>query len=348
MGTWNKFSSIILLLITFGLLYLLGPILTPFLSAALLAYLVNPIVNQLMRFHIPRLFSVTLVFIILFLLIVLIILLFIPLIQDQIQILIEVMPAIADWVQREFIPWLSQSLGIEGLININMMKTTLLQQWTKAGGVATQFLNTAVRSGFVLIEWLINLFLIPVVTFYLLRDWKKLIKGIHDLIPRKIEPTISQLMKESDIVLGAFLRGQLLVMLALGIIYAIGLSLIGLKIGIVVGLLTGLLCIIPYLGTIVGVVTASVAAVVQFGQFKYVLLVWLVFVIGQTIESTLLTPNLVGDRIGLHPVAVIFAVLAGGSLFGFFGVLLALPVAAVVMVWLRFLHKHYRESKLYR
>lgn len=348
MQTWNNGLIFFLVLIVCGLLYLLAPILTPFLIGALLAYLVNPLVDRLMKFHIPRLMSVIIVFAVLFLIITLLVLLLIPLIQDQIQVLTDTLPNIIEWGQKQFLPWITQFFGAQEFINVTIMKKTLIEQWSKAGGFATQFVNTAVRGGFVLAEWLINLVLIPVVTFYLLRDWKKLLKGIHDLIPRKIEPTLVKLFQESDSVLSAFFRGQLLVMLSLGLIYAIGLSLIGLKIGIIVGLVSGLISIVPYLGAIVGVVTASVAAFVQFGEFKYVMLVWLVFIIGQSIESMLLTPNLVGDRIGLHPVAVIFAILAGGSIFGFFGILLALPVAAVFMVGLRFLHKRYRASKLYQ
>jgi predicted PurR-regulated permease PerM len=189
---------------------------------------------------------------------------------------------------------------------------------------------------------------VPVVTFYLLLDWNKIIKNIDQLLPRSIEPTIAKLIKESDQVLSAFFRGQLLVMLGLSIIYGVGLSLTGLSIGLILGLILGLISIVPYLGLIVGVLIASIAALIQFGTFSSLLSIWLVFLIGQLCESLLLTPYLVGDRIGLHPVAVIFAVLAGGTLFGFFGVLLALPVAAVLMVWLRFLNNRYHKSAFYQ
>lgn len=348
MQTWNKSFIIFLLLVVAGLIYLLAPILTPFLTGALLAYLVNPLVIKLMKYHLPRLVSVIIVFVALFLLIIFLIILLIPLIQDQFATLAVTLPSIIAWLQNKALPTLLNYVNAQNLVNITTLKTSLLSQWTKAGTLATTFLNTILQSGFILAQWLINLVLIPVVTFYLLRDWKTFIQGIHNLLPRRIEPTIVKLAKECDSVLSAFFRGQLLVMLSLGLIYAVGLSLIGLKIGILVGLIAGLISIVPYLGAIVGIITASIAAFVQFGDFKSVLFVWLVFMIGQITESTLLTPNLVGDRIGLHPVAVIFAVLAGGSLFGFFGILLALPAAAVIMVGLRFLHQHYRKSKLYQ
>lgn len=348
MQTWNKPFILFLILISFGLIYLLSSVLTPFLIGALLAYLVNPLVNKLMQFKITRLLSVIIVFVLLFVLIFLIILLLIPSIQSQIDSLTELLPNIITWFSDTVFPWATQLIGSQEFINVETLKSAFVNQWSKAGVLVTQFFNTLLRSGMVLATWALNLIIIPVVTFYLLRDWKALLKGIRDLLPRKIEPTVVQLTKECDSVLSAFFRGQLLVMLSLGFIYAIGLTLVGLKVGILLGLIFGLISIVPYLGTIVGITVASIAAFVQFGTFMSVFLVWIVFTVGQLSESMLLTPNLIGDRIGLHPIAVIFSVLAGGSLFGFVGVLLALPVAACLMVWLRFLHQRYRESHLYR
>jgi predicted PurR-regulated permease PerM len=197
------------------------------------------------------------------------------------------------------------------------------------------------------LNWLINLLLIPVVTFYLLRDWDILVARIQGLLPRRIEPVVVNLVKESNEVLGAFLRGQFLVMLALGTIYSLGLTVIGLDFALLIGMLAGLLSFIPYLGFIVGVISAGIASLLQFYDLIHLLLVIVVFGIGQLIESMLLTPKLVGDCIGLHPVAVIFAVLAGGHLFGFFGILLALPAAAVIMVLLRHTHDEYLRSMFY-
>jgi len=189
--------------------------------------------------------------------------------------------------------------------------------------------------------------LIPVVTFYLLRDWDKLVEGIRASIPRKIEPTVSALTREIDEVLGAFIRGQLMVMLALGLIYALGLWLVDLDLAFIIGMAAGLLSIVPYLGTFVGVVAAVIAAVFQFQDLLHTVLVLAVFSVGQSLESMVLTPKLVGDRIGLHPVAVIFAVLAGGQLFGFLGILLALPAASALNVLFLHLNAQYRQSDLY-
>jgi len=236
----------------------------------------------------------------------------------------------------------------EALINVASLKAILAGNWAKAGSTADWLVTTALHSGLTILEWAFNLILIPVVTFYLLCDWTKFVKGIQNLLPRNIEPTAMKLLSECDEVLSAFFRGQLLVMLALSVMYSISLTLIGLQISLIIGIIAGLASIVPYLGFIVGVSIATVAALIQFHSFSSVLLVWAIFVIIHAIENMFLTPTLVGTKIGLHPVAVIFAILAGGCLFGFFGVLVALPVAAVIMVFLRHLHRKYRKSELYK
>lgn len=344
----NKFFIVILGLIFVALLNSLKPILTPFLVGALLAYLADPLVERISRWGVPRLLSVIIIFLILITIFTLIILLIIPLIQKQIISLIEFIPKVISWLQNTIMPWLINRFGIQEGINIDSLKQTLAENWSKAGSAAGWIATTVLQSGMALVELVTNLLLIPVVTFYLLRDWSSVIGGIRNLLPRKIEPMVVELAKECNSVLSAFFRGQLMVMLALGIIYSIGLTAIGLQIGLMIGLIAGAASIVPYLGFIVGITSASIAAYVQFGTLTSVILVFIVFAIGQILESTLLTPNLVGDRIGLHPVAVIFAILAGGHLFGFFGVLLALPVAAVIMVLLRFVHHRYQSSQLYK
>lgn len=339
----------ILLLASIGfLLYLLAPILTPFLVGTLLAYLVDPIVNKLVRFHIPRLLSVIIVFSILFLILILLIMVLIPIIEKQIVFLIELIPGIVDWIQQIMVPWFVTHFGVNEQLNVPDLKENLSGLLNKAEGILTWVWKTVLHSTAALLTWITNLILIPVVTFYFLLDWDRIVNGLRNLLPRNIEPTVVKLVKESDQVLSSFFRGQLLVMMSLAAIYSVGLSLIGLKIGVMIGLISGLLTIVPYLGFIVGIISASIAQIVQTGNLESVVWVILVFAIGQTLDAIFLTPYLVGDRIGLHPVAVIFAILAGGALFGFVGVLLALPVAAVLMVWLRYLHQRYRHSALYQ
>ncbi len=221
------------------------------------------------------------------------------------------------------------------------------EHWESAGGIAQTILSSVTKSGLVIVNWLMNFLLIPVVTFYLLRDWDIITQRVSELIPRPYYRTVSQITADANSVLSSFLRGQLSVMLALGTIYTIGLWLIGIELSLLIGMGAGLISFVPYLGTIVGLIAGVIAALVQFGDINHMVYVLIVFGIGQLLEGFVLTPWLVGDRIGLHPVAVIFSVLAGGQLFGFVGVLLGLPLAAVIMVLLRHGHERYMGSKLY-
>jgi len=184
--------------------------------------------------------------------------------------------------------------------------------------------------------------------FYLLRDWNVIIARVRALLPKRVEATVVLLFKQCDEVLGSFIRGQLLVILCLAALYSLGLSLVGLKMAVLIGMIAGVLSVVPYLGFAVGIISALLMALIQFQAPLPLLWVALVFGICQLIEGMFLTPVLVGDKIGLHPVAVIFSVLAGGQLFGFLGVLLALPVAAIIMVLLRYVHAHYEQSELYK
>lgn len=334
--------------LTGWIIYLLAPILTPFAVGALLAYFGDPMADRLEARGLGRTTAVTVVFTAMILTLALILLLLIPKLEHQLSRLIANLPAYAAWIKDTAVPWMQQRFGIEAdLLDVDQLVGTLKAHWQKAGGIAATVLGSVSRSGLVVIQWLLNLVLIPVVAFYLLRDWDILVAKIRDLLPRRLVPTVSKLAAESDEVLGAFLRGQFSVMLALGAIYSIGLWIAGLDLALLIGMMAGLVSFIPYLGSIVGVVAACIAALVQFHDLWYLLPVLAVFAVGQTLEGMLLTPWLVGDKIGLHPVAVIFAVLAGGQLFGFLGILLALPVASMIMVLLRHVHDLYMDSDFY-
>jgi predicted PurR-regulated permease PerM len=343
---WMTFAGI---LVAGFLVWLLQPVLTPFLAAALLAYLGDPLVDRLETFRLPRTGAVLVVFTGLSLIILGLVLLVIPMIGAQIEYLRSVLPAMFTWAQDTALPWIENEFEIDlsEHLRLDRIGTELAAHWRQTGDVAGLILQRASSSGLVLIGWVANAALIPVVTFYLLRDWDKLVARVRDLLPRRVEPLASGLTRECDEVLGAFLRGQFLVMLSLGVIYATGLWALGLNLALLIGLVAGIASIVPYLGTIVGIGAALVAAFFQFGDVWHLAGVALVFGIGQMLEGVVLTPLLVGDRIGMHPVAVIFAVLAGGQLFGFVGVLLALPVAAVIMVLLRHMHDVYKDSQLY-
>ena len=335
--------------VTFVLLYLLAPILTPFIMGALLAYLGDPVVDRLEKFKLSRTLSVVIVFVVVFIFLLLFFLLVIPVLETQLKLLIQKLPAFLDWGLHQLQPYLKQDLDVDvSVLEVDRLKAMIGSHWSQAGGIIRALISTVSQSGMFVLGWMANIILTPVVAFYMLRDWDHFVAYINDLLPRNTEPTISRLAKESDDVLGAFLRGQLLVMLSLATIYTVGLWMVGVEFALLIGLFAGLLSFVPYLGLILGVVVAGLAVMFQTQDYTDLMLVFLVFGIAQMIEAMLLTPLLVGERIGLHPVTVIFAVLAGGQLFGFFGVLLALPIAAILAVIMRHLHSSYKESHIYR
>lgn len=334
------------------LLYVLAPILTPFALSAGLAYIGDPLVDRLEkvgkgRFRLGRTGGVLIVFTLMFGIILFLPLLLIPLLEQQVSSFLNKLPSYIEWIRDTALPALMASLDIEAELSTGSLVEVLKSHWQQAGGIAASILGSLSNSGMAIFAWLMNMMLVPVVTFYLLRDWDKLVASINGLLPRNVEPTVSQIARESDQVLSAFFRGQLMVMLILAIFYSTALSIIGLDLAILVGLIAGFVSFVPYLGPIVGLLMAGIAAAVQFQDVLHVALALGVFFAGQALEGMVLTPKLVGDQIGLHPVAVIFAILAGGQLFGFIGVLLALPASAVVMVILRHFHAGYLSSTMY-
>jgi len=331
--------------ITGILIYLLGPVLAPFAISALLAYMTDPLVERMVKKKVPRTLAVITIFIGLFIIALLLLLVFVPLVEKQIAALIANIPVYIDWIQNTAFPWLQARIGAETeLPDLNALKQAVSEHWQQAGGVAANILAQVSRSGLMFMGWLASLVLIPVVTFYLLRDWNILLARVRELVPRQTVKVVDRLARNADEVLGEFIRGQLLVMLALSFIYTIGLWIVGLDMALLIGMIAGIVSFVPYLGLIIGLLLATIASLIQFGDAGILVQVAIVFGAGQLIESMLLTPWLVGDRIGLHPVVVILAVLAGGQLFGFIGVLLALPVAAVLMVLLRYVHECYMAA----
>ena len=325
-------------------IWLLAPVLMPFAVAAMLAYLGDPMANRLERLGVGRTLAVSIVFVVLILIIGASLLLLVPLIARQVENLVENFPRYVEWAKDTVLPWLQAKLHLDPkAFDTDRLVAEIKENIGSIGTV----IGKLSRSGFGVVMWLTNLVLIPVVWFYLLRDWDRLVAWIDRMLPRSIEPTIAHLARESDAVLGAFVRGQLLVMLALAIYYGVALTLIGISVGPLIGMVAGLLSFVPYLGFITGFAAAIIASLVQHGDWTHLLMVVGVFVIGQLLEGYVLVPRLVGEKIGLHPVAVIFAVLAGGYLFGFLGVLLALPAASVILVLLRYLAQRYKQSDLY-
>jgi len=352
-NTWlsdqRRWRWLALLVLVGGLIWLLSPILTPFVLSALLAWLGNPLVLRLEKAGRSRNTAVIIVFVLMSLILALTLILLIPLLEGQIRELVLWLPRLAEWTTGTVIPWLETrfNVSLQQYVDPMAIVNLIKGHWKQAGGVAATVLGGISKSGLAILGWVATISLIPVVTYYFLRDWQNMLERLQSLIPRPVEPTFMKLARESDAVLGSFMRGQISVMLVLGMIYALGLWLVGVEFGFLIGFIAGLVSFVPYLGAFVGISAALIAALVQGMDPMHLGLVVAVFMIGQTLESFILTPWLVGDSIGLHPVAVIFSIMAGGQLFGFLGVLLALPVTAVVMVLLRYAHEQYTGSNLY-
>lgn len=322
------------------LTYLLAPILTPFVASALLAYIGDPLADRLEKLRLPRTLAVVFVFLLTFLSVGLLVLLVLPLVQTQVVALLDALPGIIAQFEQVWLPRITDLLGIEPGEDVGI-GAFITRYSDMAGSWGTTVLLSISRSGGALAAAVISLFLIPIVTFYLLRDWDFIVSRMGALVPSEERETVFRLARETDEVLGAFLRGQILVMIALAVIYSTGLALVGLKFAIAIGVVAGLVSFVPYLGFVFGIGLAGMTVMLEPDPLWRLIGVIATFSIAQFIEGSLLTPKLVGDRIGLHPVMVIFAVAAGGQLFGFFGVLLALPAAAVLSVLIRFAYSRY-------
>jgi len=327
-----------------GLIYLLSPILTPFLLAAVIAYICNPLVTWLEARRIPRTLSTIFVMFLTMGAFIAMVLILLPLFEKEVSRLMERVPFFLDLVKNQFIPWVEDHFNIELQIDIASLKQMLTENWKSAGGIAAQLLPSLKSGGVIVLTFLMNLILVPVVLFYLLRDWNSLVRQIGELIPPVWQKQIFTLAKETDDVLAEFMRGETSVIAIMSFYYVTGLWLVNLEFALPIGLMSGILVFVPYLGTITGLALATFAAITQFQDWSGVITVWAVVGSGQLLESMLITPRLVGERIGLHPVAVIFSLLAFGQLFGFIGILLALPVSAVLLVLLRHLHAQYMET----
>ena len=323
-------------------IWLLAPILTPFVASLMLAWLGDPLVDRLEAAGRSRNTAVLLVFVLMIVLLIAALLILVPMLQRQVETLIAGLPAMQAWLLETAVPAVERRFGftLAEWMDPQRLIDWARSHWQAAGGAAATVFGYLGRSSFAVMTFVVNLLLTPIVTYYFLRDWDRMVERVAALIPRDHIATVSKLARESNEVLGAFVRGQFVVVLALGAIYASGL---------LIGMVAGLISFIPYLGATTGVILAVLAALVQAQGVDLQLLVGVavVFTVGQLLESYVLTPRIVGDKIGLHPVAVIFAVMAGGQLFGFLGMLLALPVAAVANVLLRYAQERYRSSEWY-
>jgi len=334
------------LVIFLGLRFL-GPVLTPFLIGAILAYLGTPLVNWAQAHRISRALSTTIVVLLFGFLLLALFLVLIPLIQGEVMLAARRIPDLVGQAVAKVSPWLEQQFGITLAFDMASVKALVTENIDDARDISLQLLSGLKTGSLIVISILVNLALIPVVMFYLLRDWDRIAERLYTLVPRDWLPKTRAIVDDVDRVLAEFLRGQLMVMLVLAVYYAVALTLVGLERGGAIGVLTGVLVFIPYVGYGLGLVLGVLSAFLQWSGWGFFIAVLAVYAIGQLLEAYVLVPYLVGDRIGLHPLAVIFALLAFGQLFGFAGVLLALPASAVLLVGLRHLRAAYFASPVY-
>jgi predicted PurR-regulated permease PerM len=335
--------------------WLLAPVLTPFLVAAVLAYALTPLVDKLDRLwggRVPRLLAVVVVELIFVLLVLGVLLLMVPILAKELPQLKAQVPGLLDRLNDTLKPVLAQ-LGIDFSLDVATLKPLALNYLnTNFEEAFGSLLSSLKLGGSVALVVFGNAVLIPVVLFYLLMDWKALVARLLKLVPPRLRSTTDSFTAEIDAVLGQYLRGQLLVMLILAAYYSVGLSLFRLELALPIGIFTGLAIFVPYLGFGLGLILALLAGLLEFagvdGASRALLMVAVVYGAGQMIESFFLTPRLVGERIGLHPLAVIFALLAFGQLLGFVGVLIALPASAVLLVAGRRMTVNYLQSGLYQ
>ncbi|MEX0694121.1 MAG: AI-2E family transporter [Rhodospirillales bacterium] len=336
-------------LITAGLLlHLLSDVLMPFVVGITIAYFFDPVVDRLERMGMSRPTATALILLGFFITVCGIIVLIFPLLQNQIAAAIKLIPAMIDRMQALLAPLMEQIRADFTAEAVNNLKEAAGEY----AGTGFKWLSSVIAriwSGGLAVLNLLSLILItPLVAFYLLRDWDEIVEKVDGWLPRQSADTIRDQVRKIDQTLAGFVRGQASVCLVLAVIYAVGLSLAGLKAGLLIGIAAGMLAIIPFIGAAVSFLIGVGLAIAQFqSDWVSILIVAAVFLIGQTLESYFLTPKLVGGRVGLSPIWVIFAMLAGGSLFGLTGVLIALPVAAVSGVLVRFALEQYLESDLY-
>lgn len=339
---WGAIGAVLLCLLA-----LLAPVLTPFVVGAIAAYALHPLVERLAARRLPRLLAVLVVEVAVIAVLLAVLLLIVPVLSKEIPLLQAQIPLLAEKLNQTLAPWLAAQ-GIELQLDVASIKAFVLKYLsTNAEEWGSALLSSLRIGGSVALALLGNVLLVPVVLYYLLADWPRIVERARDLVPPRIGPAVDGFLTECDMLLGQYLRGQLSVMLVLAVYYSAGLALFGFDLALPVGVFTGLAVFIPYVGFGLGLVLALMAAVLQFASIQGLVAVAVVYGLGQLLESFWLTPRLVGERIGLNPLAVIFALLAFGHLFGFIGVLVALPLSAVALVGLRRLKTLYLRSDLF-
>ncbi|MDH5749382.1 MAG: AI-2E family transporter [Rhodospirillales bacterium] len=331
-----------------ALLYFLSSVLTPFIAGIAVAYFLDPVADKLEKWGASRLVATCLILAAFFIFVIVLLVLLLPLLQHQIVGLITRVPDLIEALREQALPLIERLQATLSAESLERLRNAAGSYAGEAIQFVTGLIKNLLSGGVALLEIVSLIFLSPLVAFYLLRDWDLIIAKLDNLLPRDLAPVIREQLGEIDKIIAGFVRGQATVCLILAVLYGIGLTAVGLEFGLLVGLGTGLISFIPYFGMTVGLVVAMAIALTQFSDWLPFVLVAAVFAVGQIIEGNFLTPKLVGDKVGLHPVWVIFALLAGGALFGFTGILLGVPAAAVIGVLVRFGTSQYLASPLYQ
>ncbi|MGB9154268.1 MAG: AI-2E family transporter [Alphaproteobacteria bacterium] len=332
-----------------AVLWLFKPVLLPFLAGLAIAYFLEPAVTALEKRKVPRWAGALIVLSGFLFVVVAMILLISPMLNHQIGALINALPEYIAAIRQSYLPWAQDWLARFSPADVEKIRDAATQSSGDAMGWVSQTVKNIVSGGFAFIDAVALSILTPVTAFHVLRDWHKLTKVVDQLIPRRHYAVIREQMKAIDETLSGFVRGQAMVCLILGVIYSTGLAANGLKYGATVGIIAGVLTIVPYVGTVFGWLTSVILAAVQFdGDWLRIGLVVGVFAVGHFLEAYILTPRFVGKRVGLHPIWVLFALIAGVKLMGFTGVLIAVPTAAVIGVLVRFAVREYKRSAIYK
>ncbi len=331
----------------FYLLYILRSVLMPFVAGILLAYLLDPMVDKLQKLKISRLWATLLVCLLAILIVLPAFGLFLGMLENQISLLLQATPKYLTLIMEKIRPALQHLTERFPDLKGGNFEEIIQGNIGNSLKVLGKIFKSLLSNGFALINLISLILITPVVTFYMLRDWDIFVKKFESLLPKKSKNGIMESLSEINVIIAGFIRGQLSVCLILGLFYSIGLKLVGLELGLLVGFIAGIISFIPYVGSITGFVLGCILAFAQYGDIEHVAYVIGVFLVGQFLEGNFLTPKLVGESVGLHPVWVMFALLAGGVLLGFLGLMLAVPLAAIIGVLVRHAIKRYKLSSLY-
>jgi predicted PurR-regulated permease PerM len=350
---WHLVFFALVLAVLFVVLRGISQVLTPVITALVLSYLLDPLVGWLQRrLHMPRWLGTTVIFLLSLLLLVTVLVVVIPLIVRELRTFAEAIPGYVSRLRASTVPWLERTFHISPPDSLSDLPAGLVADLKALasklvmplGGMAGRVAQGTAS----LFSAVGTLLLIPVFTFYFLPLFPKLVRGAEELIPRRYLPTVRATARDIDRALAAWIRGQLTVMAVLAIYYAVGLSIVGVKLAVLIGLLTGLLAFIPYVGVVVGLSMALLVSLLEYHGLGTMIGIAVVFGLAQTLDGLLLTPKIVGYRVGLGPVGVLLALMLGAHLFGFTGVLLAVPAAAALVVIIRRVVAAYKSSQFYR